>query len=212
MLSTSCRPTRTRSADLFNCNEALVVSDGFTARVGSLTANAERMMPWRTIANEDDRPRLQMELETLVRGFFEPELFLDYLRHFRAVRAGRRHHHQEDCGLPPVPRRARGSACHGDRRAGRRQGLAGGARRTRHLRQGGEARLAQGGRGVAHAGLGQEHHHGLLRGQAAAAAGDEEPDAGGGDRPQRPGRPAVRHLLRGQRLAQDHAGAGGQPR
>lgn len=69
-------------SDLFNCNAALVVSDGFTARVGSLTANAERMLPWRTIANEDDRPRLQMELETVVRGFFNPELFLDYVRHF----------------------------------------------------------------------------------------------------------------------------------
>jgi type I restriction enzyme R subunit len=50
--------------DLFNSNAALVVSDGWTARVGSLTADAERMLPWRTIANEDDRPRLQMELET----------------------------------------------------------------------------------------------------------------------------------------------------
>ena len=69
-------------SDLFNTNAALVVSDGFTARVGSLTANAERMLPWRTIANEDDRPRLQMELETVVRGFFKPELFLDYVRHF----------------------------------------------------------------------------------------------------------------------------------
>jgi type I restriction enzyme R subunit len=68
--------------DLFNSNEALVVSDGWTARVGSLTANAERMLPWRTIANEDDRPRLQQELETLVRGFFAPALFLDYVRHF----------------------------------------------------------------------------------------------------------------------------------
>jgi type I restriction enzyme R subunit len=47
-------------SDLFNTNAALVVSDGFTTRVGSLTANAERMLPWRTIANEDDRPRLQM--------------------------------------------------------------------------------------------------------------------------------------------------------
>lgn len=69
-------------SDLFNSNAALIVSDGWTARVGSLTANAERMLPWRTIANEDDRPRLQMELETVVRGFFKPELFLDYVRHF----------------------------------------------------------------------------------------------------------------------------------
>ncbi len=68
--------------DLFNSNAALVVSDGWTARVGSLTANAERMLPWRTVASEDDRPRLQQELETVVRGFFAPELFLDYVRHF----------------------------------------------------------------------------------------------------------------------------------
>jgi len=70
------------AADLFNANAALVISDGFTARVGSLTADAERMLPWRTVSNENDRPRLQMELETLVRGFFKPELFLDYVRHF----------------------------------------------------------------------------------------------------------------------------------
>ncbi len=69
-------------SDLFNSNAALVVSDGWTARVGSLTANAERMLPWRTIASENDRPQLQMELETVVRGFFRPELFLDYVRHF----------------------------------------------------------------------------------------------------------------------------------
>ena len=40
------------------------------------------MLPWRTIAHEDDRPQLQMELETMVRGFFKPDLLLDYLRHF----------------------------------------------------------------------------------------------------------------------------------
>ncbi|HRI57957.1 MAG TPA: type I restriction endonuclease, partial [Anaerolineae bacterium] len=73
---------KAEAADLFNCNAALVISDGWTARVGSLTADAERMLPWRTVASEDDRPQLQMELETLVRGFFKPELLLDYLRHF----------------------------------------------------------------------------------------------------------------------------------
>ncbi|UJR63681.1 type I restriction endonuclease subunit R [Dickeya zeae] len=68
--------------DLFNTNVAVVISDGFTARLGSLTANQERMQPWRAIVNEDDRPLLEFELETLVRGFFEPALFLDYVRHF----------------------------------------------------------------------------------------------------------------------------------
>ena len=69
-------------SDLFNSNVAVVVSDGFTARLGSLTAKPERMLPWRAIAHEDDRPLLEFELETLVRGFFEPALFLDYVRHF----------------------------------------------------------------------------------------------------------------------------------
>ena len=32
-------------SDLFVYNEALVVSDGITARVGSLTANRERFLP-----------------------------------------------------------------------------------------------------------------------------------------------------------------------
>ncbi len=69
-------------SDLFVFNEALVVSDGVTARVGSLTANQERFLPWRTIKNEDDKPALAWELEAVVRGFFDRELFLDYIRFF----------------------------------------------------------------------------------------------------------------------------------
>jgi type I restriction enzyme R subunit len=68
--------------DIFNYNESLVVSDGFTARVGSFTANQERFLPWRTIKNEDDKPQLEYEIEKIVRGFFDRELFLDYLKHF----------------------------------------------------------------------------------------------------------------------------------
>ena len=68
--------------DLFNYNEALIVSDGFTARVGSLTADQERFMPWRTIKNEDDKPVVEFEIEKIVRGFFDRALFLDYLKHF----------------------------------------------------------------------------------------------------------------------------------
>lgn len=69
-------------SDLFVFNEALVVSDGVTARVGSLTASQERFLPWRTIKNEDDKPALEWELEIVIRGFFDRELFLDYIRFF----------------------------------------------------------------------------------------------------------------------------------
>lgn len=68
--------------DLFIFNEALVVSDGVTARVGSLTANKERFLPWRTVNNQDDKPLFEYRLETLVKGFFKPELLLDYLHYF----------------------------------------------------------------------------------------------------------------------------------
>ncbi len=68
--------------DLFTFNQALVISDGTTARIGSLTANKERFVPWRTISNEHDRPLVTFELEKVIKGFFKPELLLDYLRHF----------------------------------------------------------------------------------------------------------------------------------
>lgn len=69
-------------ADLFVFNEALVISDGLHARVGSLTADRERFLPWRTVRNENDRPLLEFELEKVARGYFAPELLLDYLRYF----------------------------------------------------------------------------------------------------------------------------------
>jgi len=69
-------------SDLFVFNEALVVSDGYNARIGSLTANQERYSPWRAIKNEDDRPLLDFQLQTLVGGFFDRELLLDYIRFF----------------------------------------------------------------------------------------------------------------------------------
>ncbi len=69
-------------SDLFVFNEALVVSDGYNARIGSLTANKERFSPWRAIRHEDDRPLLDFQLQTLVRGFFDRELLLDYIRFF----------------------------------------------------------------------------------------------------------------------------------
>jgi type I restriction enzyme, R subunit len=68
--------------DLFAYNVANVISDGYIARIGSLTANTEWFMPWRAVEHEDDRPAFQFELETVVKGFYRPKLFLDYIRHF----------------------------------------------------------------------------------------------------------------------------------
>lgn len=69
--------------DAFHTNEVLVISDGSEARMGSLSANAERFMQWRTIdgANLDPLGEFN-ELETLVRGALAPAYLLDYLRYF----------------------------------------------------------------------------------------------------------------------------------
>ncbi|WP_236202746.1 type I restriction endonuclease subunit R [Pseudomonas lactis] len=69
--------------DLFQYNEILVITDGSEARMGSLSADAERFMNWRTIDGETLDPLGQFnELETLVRGALAPEMLLDYLRYF----------------------------------------------------------------------------------------------------------------------------------
>ncbi len=68
--------------DLFVYNEALVISDGINARVGSLTATDERYMYWRTIKDESDKPHLEYELDTLIKGFFDKEHLLDYIQSF----------------------------------------------------------------------------------------------------------------------------------
>lgn len=69
-------------SDLYVYNAALAISDGVKARIGSLTANAEWFMPWRTLSGPQDKPTLTYELEKVIRGFYKPELFLDYLRYF----------------------------------------------------------------------------------------------------------------------------------
>jgi type I restriction enzyme R subunit len=69
--------------DLFHYNEILVITDGSEARMGSLSADAERFMNWRTIDGLDLDPLGQFnELETMIRGVLAPEMLLDYLRYF----------------------------------------------------------------------------------------------------------------------------------
>ncbi|MBF0611731.1 MAG: type I restriction endonuclease subunit R [Magnetococcales bacterium] len=70
-------------ADLFQYNEILVIADGSEARLGSLTADRERFMQWRTIDGTTVDPLGQFnELETLVRGLLSPVYLLDYIRYF----------------------------------------------------------------------------------------------------------------------------------
>ncbi len=69
--------------DVFQYNQILLISDGSEARMGSLSADAERFMNWRTIDGVTLDPLGDFnELETMVRGALAPALLLDYLRYF----------------------------------------------------------------------------------------------------------------------------------
>jgi type I restriction enzyme R subunit len=67
---------------LFRSNAVLVTSDGLKARIGSLTANEERFMPWRTVDGEDFAPPGTPELDTLLKGVFDRKRFLRLVRDF----------------------------------------------------------------------------------------------------------------------------------
>jgi type I restriction enzyme R subunit len=67
---------------LFRTNAVLVTSDGITARVGSLTADQERFMPWRTTDGKIIAAKGQPELGVLIEGIFERRRLLDLLHDF----------------------------------------------------------------------------------------------------------------------------------
>ncbi len=67
---------------LFRTNAALMTSDGLQARLGSLTANLERFMPWRTVDGAAIAPKGAPELETVIEGVFEKNRFLTLVRDF----------------------------------------------------------------------------------------------------------------------------------
>jgi type I restriction enzyme R subunit len=69
-------------SQLFHTNALLVTSDGIAARVGSLSADFERFMPWRTTDGTKVAPKGAPELSTLIEGVFEHRRLLDLLRHF----------------------------------------------------------------------------------------------------------------------------------
>ncbi len=67
---------------LFNTNALLVTSDGITARVGSLSADLERFMPWRTTDGTSVAAKGVPELSTLTEGIFDHRRLLSLLRDF----------------------------------------------------------------------------------------------------------------------------------
>ena len=67
---------------LFSMNEALMVSDGNEARLGTLTSGREWFKPWRTVTGETLADPHMTELQVMLEGVFEPGRFLSLVRDF----------------------------------------------------------------------------------------------------------------------------------
>jgi len=67
---------------LFRTNGLLVTTDGILARVGSLTANDERFMPWRTTDGEEVAPKGYPEMSVLIEGVFHRPRLISLMRDF----------------------------------------------------------------------------------------------------------------------------------
>jgi type I restriction enzyme R subunit len=110
---------------LFRTNAVLVTSDGITARVGSLTADQERFMPWRTTDGKVIAAKGQPELNILIEGIFERRRLLDLVHDFTVfgetgsglskIIAG---YHQFHAVRHAVEKTVEASAPQGDRKVG----------------------------------------------------------------------------------------------
>ena len=65
---------------LFTYNALLIISDGLEARVGSLSADFNRFLAWKTPNGQQDSNR--NELEILTNGILNKTTLLDFIRHF----------------------------------------------------------------------------------------------------------------------------------
>jgi type I restriction enzyme R subunit len=110
---------------LMRFNEALVITDGTEARIGSLTADKERFMPWRTIEGEQLAPATMPQLEVLIKGAFDKRRFLEVIRSFVVFRDGDGEpikimaaYHQYHAVQTAVERTLEATRPSGDRRCG----------------------------------------------------------------------------------------------
>lgn len=71
-----------RVPQLFTFNEVLVTSDGINTKAGSLTANYDRFMTWRSKDGETESPSSLASLDVLIHGMLNPETLLDLIRYF----------------------------------------------------------------------------------------------------------------------------------
>lgn len=76
---------------LFFYNVALAIADGSDARAGSLTADRERFLKWRSINGEELDPHGSFgHAQTLIEGIFNKRNLLDVIQYFTIFVAGKK--------------------------------------------------------------------------------------------------------------------------
>jgi type I restriction enzyme R subunit len=76
---------------LFYYNSSLVIADGADARMGSLTADKERFLTWRTVDGETLDPYGNFgQSQTLFEGLFDKQHVLDIIQHFTVFVQGKK--------------------------------------------------------------------------------------------------------------------------
>ncbi len=69
-------------SNLFVYNSFNVISDGINARVGTITANDDWYLSWKTIDGKRVAPQYTSQLEVAIKGMFEKETFMDLIKQF----------------------------------------------------------------------------------------------------------------------------------
>ncbi|MEJ8767456.1 type I restriction endonuclease subunit R [Oceanobacillus sp. HCA-5259] len=67
---------------LFYYNAFCILSDGINAKVGTITANQERFMNWRSVDGETIEPLEVPQYEVLLRGMLSKERLIDIIQNF----------------------------------------------------------------------------------------------------------------------------------
>ena len=94
---------------LFRTNAFSVISEGVTARYGSISADLDRFMRWRTVDGETlVEDGTDLALHTLTHGLLAPSVILEMMRFCTVFEDEGAGPDQEDRRVSPVPRRPEG--------------------------------------------------------------------------------------------------------
>lgn len=120
---------------LFTYNAFCVISDGFDARCGTISADLSRFLAWKSVDGETETSRMKPQLQTLIKGMLRPDVILDVIRHFIVFEKSKHEdpktkiisfktikkiaaYHQYYAVNKAVQSAVRASGTHGDRKGG----------------------------------------------------------------------------------------------